>query len=219
MQPRPDTVHIDPGVVERLVAAQFPQWAHLPVAPVEPGGWDNRTFRLGAEKTVRLPSASHYAGAVDREQRWLPKLAPRLPLPVPQPLAMGRPTAEFPWNWSVYNWLEGETATAERVGDMDRFAAHLAGFLRALQTVDTAGGPTRKLRGGSLSIWDERARTAIDADRKHRYGRGQAGLGRSARCPVWQPTGLVPRRRGLIGTNAVEARSAPRAVDEILRGD
>lgn len=62
--------------VERLIAAQFPQWAHLPITPVEPGGWDNRTFRLGETMTVRLPSTPGQAGQAEKERCWLPVLAP-----------------------------------------------------------------------------------------------------------------------------------------------
>jgi aminoglycoside phosphotransferase (APT) family kinase protein len=87
-----DRSDIDAALVRRLIAAQFPQWADLPVRLVEPGGWDNRTFRLGAGLSVRLPSAMSYAAQVAKEHRWLPALAQRLPLPIPAPLAMGMPT-------------------------------------------------------------------------------------------------------------------------------
>jgi aminoglycoside phosphotransferase (APT) family kinase protein len=86
-------VQIDASLVSRLIASQLPQWAHLPISPVEFGGWDNRTFHLGEEMTVRLPSAAAYALQVEKEQRWLPRLAPQLPLPIPVPLAMGQPAA------------------------------------------------------------------------------------------------------------------------------
>ena len=95
----------------RLVAAQFPRWADLPVRPVRFGGWDNRTFHLGDDMTVRLPSAAPYALQVEKEQRWLPKLAPLLPVPIPVPLAMGVPDENFPWPWSIYRWIDGDTAT------------------------------------------------------------------------------------------------------------
>ncbi|TIU27926.1 MAG: hypothetical protein E5W38_25070 [Mesorhizobium sp.] len=95
------TVEIDTDLVRRLVDAQFPEWRHLPVKPVAFGGWDNRTFHLGDEMTVRLPSAAPYSLQVEKEQRWLPKLAPHLPLPIPEPLAMGEPVAFYPWHWSV----------------------------------------------------------------------------------------------------------------------
>ncbi len=123
---RPDEVHIDAALVRRLVAARFPQWADLPVKPVEFDGWDNRTFHLGAHMTVRLPSAAPYALQVEKEHRWLPKLAPLLPLPIPVPLAKGAPADGYPWQWSVYRWLEGETATAERIADLRQFATALA---------------------------------------------------------------------------------------------
>ena len=113
-------VAIDADLVRRLIATQFPEWADLPVRPVEFGGWDNRTFHLGERMTVRLPSAVRYAPQVEKEHRWLPRLAPLLPLPIPVPLAMGRPAEGYPWHWSVCRWLEGETAAVERVADLRR---------------------------------------------------------------------------------------------------
>src|SRR5947208_5254897 len=96
---------IDASLVRRLVAAQFPEWAELPIEPVAPGGWDNRTFRLGEQMLVRLPGAESYASQVEREQRWLPQLAPLLPVRIPQPLAMGEPSLGYPWRWSIYRWI------------------------------------------------------------------------------------------------------------------
>jgi len=162
-----DRVEIDTALVSRLVAGQFPQWADLPVFPVEVGGWDNRTFHLGPDKTVRLPSAARYAEQVEKEHRWLPKLAPRLPLPIPVPLAKGAPAHGYPWKWSVYRWLEGETATVRRIADLSRFASALAGFLKALQRIDPAGGPVpgghNFYRGGPLTVYDAETRQALAA--------------------------------------------------------
>src|SRR3954465_13264828 len=92
---------IDAALVRRLVRAQLPQWGDLPVTPVEVDGWDNRTYRLGDQPSGRLPPGAGYAAAVEKEDRWLPVLAPRLPLPVPEPVALGRPTGEYPHPWSV----------------------------------------------------------------------------------------------------------------------
>jgi len=136
-----ETAAISPELVSRLVAMQFPEWAHLPVAPVDLDGHDNMTFRLGAEFSVRLPSAESYVPQVDKEQRWLPLLAPHLPLPIPEPVARGVPALGFPRPWSVYRWRPGEPATAERVYDATRFATDLAGFLSALYAIDPTGGP------------------------------------------------------------------------------
>ena len=158
---------IDATLVRRLVAAQFPQWAHLPVAPVEFDGLDNRSFRLGADMLVRLPSAEAYAAQVEKEQRWLPVLAPRLPLEIPVPLAMGGRGDGYPWNWSVYRWLDGEVARTERIHDLTDFATTLARFLAALQQIDPADGPPpgahNFFRGGPLATYDEETRGAIAA--------------------------------------------------------
>ncbi|MDQ4078333.1 MAG: aminoglycoside phosphotransferase family protein [Chloroflexota bacterium] len=97
----------------------------------------------------------------------LPRLAPLLPLPIPIPLAMGVPAAGYPWHWSVYRWLQGETATIERIADLDQFATTLAQFLIALQRIDLAGGPSpgphNFFRGGSLMVYDTETRDTIAA--------------------------------------------------------
>jgi aminoglycoside phosphotransferase (APT) family kinase protein len=161
----PDKFPIDVALVRRLVASQCPQWADLPIRPVEFGGWDNRTFHLGEQMTVRLPSAEGYVPQVEKEHRWLPLLAPQLPLPIPAPLAKGRPGAGFPWPWSVYRWLDGEIATNARVADRRQFAIDLARFLVALYRIDATGGPVAGAhnfyRGGSLRVYDEETRRSI----------------------------------------------------------
>ncbi|ESX05006.1 aminoglycoside phosphotransferase family protein [Mesorhizobium sp. M0179] len=162
--PKP-TIHTD--LVCRLIAAQFPQWRHLPVRPVAFGGWDNRTFHLGNDMTVRLPSAAPYALQVEKEHRWLPRLAPLLPLPIPVPLAMGEPGEDYPWQWSVYRWIDGETAKTAEIADRRQFAVDLAKFLIALRRIDPAGGPPAGqhnfFRGGSLSVYDNQTREALQA--------------------------------------------------------
>ncbi len=169
--PPPRRITVDVAQVRRLIAEQFPEWAGLPVRPVAESGWDNRTFRLGEGMVARLPSAAEYALAVDKEQRWLPVLAPRLPLPVPIPLAKGKPGAGYPFSWSVHRWLDGEPAGAGGISDPVRFALDLAGFLVALRNADAADGPQpgkhNWFRGGTLRTFDplaERALTALDGE-------------------------------------------------------
>ena len=156
---------IDDVLVRRLVTAQFPQWKGLPIRSVEAAGWDNRTFHLGEHMIVRLPQAAAYAAQVEKEHRWLPQLAPLLPLQIPTPLAIGTPADGYPWEWSVYRWIEGETAAPERIGDLKDFATRLANFLIALQRIDTTDGPRpgphNFYRGGSLTTYDAEARQAI----------------------------------------------------------
>jgi aminoglycoside phosphotransferase (APT) family kinase protein len=164
---RADTVDIDVSLVSRLVSTQFPRWADLPVTPVASSGWDNRTFRLGERMTVRLPSAAAYSLQVEKEHRWLPRLAPHLPLPIPLPLAMGEPADGYPWHWSVYRWLDGETAASGRIADVPQFATDLGHFLVALKAIDATGGPSygphNFYRGGPLTTYDAETRESIAA--------------------------------------------------------
>lgn len=132
---------IDVALVQRLVAAQFPQWAGLAVVPSEPQGGDNRTFRLGPDLAVRLPSAARYQAQVGKEQQWLPFLAVHIPLPLPVPRARGAPGAGYPFCWSVREWLAGEPAATIQLNKPSTVARSLARFLAALQQVDHAGGP------------------------------------------------------------------------------
>jgi len=156
---------IDATLVKQLIRAQFPKWAALPVAPVENGGWDNRTFRLGDSMSVRLPSALAYVAQVEKEHRWLPALRPHLPLRIPVPLGLGAPGAGYPWPWSIYAWLDGEPAHADSVHDLGRFAVDLAQFLGALRGIDARNGPVAGThnfhRGGPLTVYDAETRQSI----------------------------------------------------------
>jgi aminoglycoside phosphotransferase (APT) family kinase protein len=158
---------IDERLARRLVASQFPQWAGLPVRRVELDGVDNRTFRLGRQLTLRLPAGDWYALQVEKEQRWLPRLAPQLPLPIPAPVAKGEPGEGYPYAWSVYRWLDGEPAGERSIGDLTAFASALAAFLVALARIDAGDGPPpgphNFYRGGPLSTYADETLRAIDA--------------------------------------------------------
>ena len=106
-----EEISTDAGLVGRLLAAQFPQWASLPIQRVASAGTDNALYRLGSELVVRLPRIPWAVGQVALEHRWLPDFAPQLPLTIPAPLAMGAPGEGYPYPWSVYRWLDGENAT------------------------------------------------------------------------------------------------------------
>jgi aminoglycoside phosphotransferase (APT) family kinase protein len=158
---------IDAALARRLVDRQFPEWSRLPIRAVDLDGWDNRTFRLGAELSVRLPTGPWYAQQVDKEQRWLPVLAPKLPLAIPVPVARGEPSDGFPYPWSVYRWLAGEVASRALIADLRAFAEALAGFLAALRAADAAGGPApgehNFHRGAPLAHYEGEALAALDA--------------------------------------------------------
>ena len=185
----PDRRLVDERVVCRLVASQFPQWTDLPIRPVPTSGWDNQTFRLGERLSVRLPTAPEYALAVDKEHRWLPTFAPRVPLPIPVPVARGVPADGFRFHWSVYEWIDGEPARIDRIGDLTGFADGLAAFLVALQHVDPSAGPQPGLhnwfRGGPLQIYDPQVHRAVEVLDRRISSDIVMQIWRSALGPAW----------------------------------
>lgn len=159
-------IKIDTALVHHLVESQFPEWKDLDINQILPGGWDNRCFRLGYEMIVRLPSAQRYADKVGKEQTWLPKLAPHLNLQIPVPLAMGKPSEQYLWSWSIYRWIPGETVNDSNNVDKNGLAKSLADFLLELHTIDKTDAPLSGqhnfYRGGDLSVYDLETKNAID---------------------------------------------------------
>lgn len=149
-----DKFHITPDVVSCLVRTQVLRLAQERVTAVEVDGWDNSSFRVGSGHVARLPTADGYVAAVDKEHRWLPVLAPHLPVAVPGPVHRGTPGCGFPRPWSLYGWIPGDTA-AGGVDDLSTFAVDVAGFVRALRRIDVTGAPAAGGhsfgRGGPLS--------------------------------------------------------------------
>ncbi|MEU7645303.1 aminoglycoside phosphotransferase family protein [Streptomyces huasconensis] len=131
---------IDAPLARRLVDAQFPEWAGMPLEPVDPAGSDHVIYRLGDELSVRLPRHSGAIRQAEKEFAWLPRLAPQLPLAVPRPVRVGAPGFGYPWPWAVTRWLDGEVATTRTLGDSPSAAVRLAEFLTALQRCATGGG-------------------------------------------------------------------------------
>ena len=160
----PNEVTTDVLLVRRLLSSQFPQWANLAIKPVDSAGTDNAIFRLGKEMSVRLPRIDWAQGQVDKEHEWLPRLAPHLPLSIPTPVFKGKPSLGYPYNWSVYRWLEGNNTSIDQISDPCQTATELAQFITALQQIDTTGGPLAEehnLRGVSLKNRDRITREAI----------------------------------------------------------
>jgi aminoglycoside phosphotransferase (APT) family kinase protein len=142
-----DEIEIEETLVRRLLAAQFPDWADLPVRRIEPSGTLTAVFRLGHDLSVRLPRIAGPTAPGSKELEWLPKLAPLLPVEVPVPVAQGRPTDEYPWFWEIHTWLEGETAPLDEI-DAIQAARDLAALVGTLQRLDPNGAP----RGRGISL-------------------------------------------------------------------
>jgi aminoglycoside phosphotransferase (APT) family kinase protein len=151
---------IDTPLVRRLIATQFPRWADLDIAPVASAGTDNAMYRLGTDMAVRLPRIESAAANVETESHWVPRLAPDLPVDVPVPVGQGSPAHGYPWPWTVVRWLDGENPVVGHLDNAAGLAEDLAGFVTALRTIDTAGGPPAS-RGVPLGSRDVPTRTAI----------------------------------------------------------
>ena len=155
-------VTIDTSVVRALLQEQHADLAHLSLIEVDEG-WDNKLFRLGQDLAVRIPRRAASAALIEHEQRWLPRLSPRLPLPVPAPLRVGRPGSGFPWSWSVVRWFPGQSALLTPPRDVEATTATtavaLGRFLRALHQPAPEDAPHNPWRGVPLSA---RAKTMQD---------------------------------------------------------
>jgi len=156
-------------LARKLIAEQFPEYASLPIVDVEKQGHDNRTYRLGDDMLIRMPTAEDYALKVPKEQELLPGLAKRLSISIPAPIKMGKPSADYTYPFSIYKWLSGKsinllTLTAQ---DKERLAFDLAKFLKELQAINDVEGPEpgqhNWYRGDHVSVYNKGAREQIAA--------------------------------------------------------
>jgi aminoglycoside phosphotransferase (APT) family kinase protein len=181
-----DEVDTDVSLVRRLLATQFPQWAGLSIEPVGSSGTDNAIYRLGDDMSVRLPRIGWATDQVDLEQRWLPVLAPRLPVATPVVIAKGEPAEGYPWHWSVQRWLRGENPVVGRLTDSAALANDVAEFVTALQRIDPVDG-SRAGRGVPLEQRDAATREAIDALEGMIDTRAaSAAWERALQAPAWE---------------------------------
>ena len=211
-----DEVDTDPSLVRRLLADQFPRWADLPIDPVESSGTDNAIYRLGEDMAVRLPRIPGGTGTIDKEVRWLPTLAPLLPVAISQPLAKGSPGQGYPWHWSVHRWLAGGSVNVDRLADPVGLAQDLGGFVTALRRIDTTGGPDAGQdgsRGVPLARRDAATREAVAQLGGGVDGPAAIAAWESAvRAPTWQRPGVWIHGDLLSGNVLVDGRGRLTAV-------
>ncbi len=159
-------MNIDTTLAKKLISEQFPKWKNLPISAVKQSGWDNRTFHLGNEMTIRLPSNESYAPQILNEYQWLPKLAKNITTcQITTPIALGQPSPSYPWHWTINQWIKGETASITQITDLNQFAQDLANFLTQLQNTDPTNGPSpgphNFHRGGDLNAYNQDITEAI----------------------------------------------------------
>jgi len=207
-----DEVPVDEALVRSLLEAQCPEWAGLPLSPAG-AGTDNVMYRLGDDLLVRIPRTADNGQAIRKEQEWLPRLAPLLACPVPEPVHAGTPTDVFPLVWSVYRWIDGDEAGPETVRDWAAFGADLALVVRELHRTDLMGatreGGLSWYRGGNLGPCDQwisgcfdDCRTTVgsdlDVDTLEQLWRAALALPEPSGPHVWlhgdlKPTNLLVR--------------------------
>ena len=153
-------VATDVSLVDELIRTQFPRWHGLPITHVQHGGTDHAIYRLGDEFAVRLSRIEWSSGQAERDAVVLPRLAPHLPVAVPEPLELGEPTENYPYRWSVVRWLSGDIAPIDEVGEDT--AIRLAELIQALHEIDATGEPWTTYRGRlDASDSDEKVRESI----------------------------------------------------------
>jgi aminoglycoside phosphotransferase (APT) family kinase protein len=191
-------VSVDLDTARALLADQHPDLAALPLRPAGEG-WDNAIIRLGDSLALRMPRRDAAARLIEHEQRWLPELAPVLPIDVPAPTRVGEPGGDYPYRWSIVPWLEGRTANRERPADAE--AERLGAFLAALHVPSPPDAPRNPVRGVPL----EARRQAVEerlarlAQVTSRIDARIDGLWRSALAapidvaPTWLHGDLHPR--------------------------
>jgi aminoglycoside phosphotransferase (APT) family kinase protein len=186
-----------PELVRAMIAARFPQWSDLPVTRIGLSGTMNALYRLGEDLMVRLPRRDNAIEQLHFERDWLPRLSPRLPVRVPEQLALSEPVAGFPFPWAVYRWIEGDHPEPGR-GDPDALAGDLAGFVSAIQTFDPTNartgyrtGPLHE-RDDYVREWTAKAAGLIDTAAVLRIWDEALAAPPWRRPPVWAHSDLLP---------------------------
>jgi aminoglycoside phosphotransferase (APT) family kinase protein len=156
-----DQVDIDESVARRLIAAQLPRYAALPLHRVPSGGTENAVFRLGSALALRMPLTPGAVGGLLNEVRWLPVVGPHLPLDVPEVVATGEPGEGYPFPWAVLTWLPGEDASSGRFRSLTETASALGRFVAAMRAIDATEGPGSAGRGGPLARREAAFRSAL----------------------------------------------------------
>jgi aminoglycoside phosphotransferase (APT) family kinase protein len=178
-----DEVAIDVALAARLVTAQFPELAVLPISAVRSTGTVNAIFRLGDRLCVRMPRVARWARDLETECMWLPKLAPHLSLRIPEPVGRGVPTSDYPFAWAIYDWIEGEPYADDLVDDERQAALDLARFVGELRRVE----PTEDAPAGGREPLGE-----LDADTRDAIAASAGEIDVTAAMDAWEASLEAP---------------------------
>ncbi len=175
-------VHI--SLVRDLIDQQFPEFSTLPITPVNSVGTVNHVYRLGEELSIRLPRVKEWAD-IEKEWRWIPYLAPRLTLKIPEPVALGQPDPLYPVNWAIYKWIEGNNYSDELIDDEREAAKDLAHFVNEIHSIDVPAGTPRAGRAPLLELNKRTIDCMNEADDLLDRDRVLAAWEDSCKASVW----------------------------------
>lgn len=155
-----DEIQVSVPAVQQLILDQFPEWTSETVEQLHGAGTVNTIFRIGATRTARFrrqaSSATDVAAELERETLSMWELAGLSPAPAPTPIAIGRPSRQYPFPWSIQSWLPGEVATPQGSADSGELARGMAELIGAFRSAPLKGRRfTGTGRGGTLSDSDK----------------------------------------------------------------
>lgn len=160
-----DDIFLDDTLIARLLRDHVPQWADLPCKRLASSGTDNALYRLGDDLLLRFPRRRESVAATAKELDWLQHMQ-GLPLAVPNLRYRGTANIGQPIDFGIFDWLEGDLATPDRLPDSLQAADDLAVFLQALHDKDTTdaprSGPANHRRGVALDDLSAITLPAID---------------------------------------------------------
>ena len=101
-------------------------------------GWDNAVWLVNERWAFRFPQRAIGVPGLELELAVLPLLAARLPLPVPNPVFVGRAEGDYPWPFFGSELLPGQETCDAGLDDAARLgiALEVAAFLRKLHSVE-----------------------------------------------------------------------------------
>jgi aminoglycoside phosphotransferase (APT) family kinase protein len=175
---------IDDNLVRSLLAMQFPDLASHPLDEVQSAGTVNVIYRLGEDLCVRLPRLRKWSDSLEKELTWLPRIAGRVSLGIPEPVGRGEAGGGYPFTWAIYRWLPGESLATDQLTDQSEISADLARFVLQLQALEPTGAPMSGRK--PLVDLDEMTRTAIrSAGDQLDRGRTMAAWEEALASPAW----------------------------------
>ena len=188
-------VEINQHLVRALLDQQALSLATLPLTYLNEG-WDNVIYQLGEEYLIRLPRRKIAVPFIEKEQQWLPQIAPQVSIAVPSPIFPGNPQDTYPWPWSITPRFAGTMAAEQEL--MAAEAARLATFLQELHGLPIVGtAPYNSHRGSGLENKAE---------------------GTLARLQSFIQEGLIPPALLTIWEKAV-AEACPESEKRLIHGD